>query len=166
MKEKSALNVLKKIDGKLEEVLMGAFLIGISLIILLQIVMRLLKTSLPWPEELARYLYVWSVFLSLAYTIRTRTNLRVDLVINFFPAKLQGIMEILLQFVNGAFFFTLFYHSLKVVSAVKMSSQTSPALEIPMYLVYLIVPAGFLLAAFRAVQQIYFRMKAGEGASW
>ena len=160
------MNVLKKIDGKLEEFLMGAFLIGISFIILLQIVMRLMKMSLSWPEEMARYLYVWSVFLSLAYTIRTRTNLRVDLVLNFFPKKLQNAMESLLQVVNSVFFSTLFYHSLNVVSSVKMSSQTSPALEIPMYLVYLIVPAGFLLAAFRAAQQIYFRMKAGERTSW
>lgn len=156
------MSLLKKIDEKFEEVVMGVLLVGISCIILLQIVMRLLKMSLPWPEELARYFYVWLVFLSLAYTIRNRTNLRVDLLVNAFPAKLRRFMEVALQLINAAFLGTLFYHSFRVISAVKMSSQTSPALEIPMYLIYLIVPAGFLLGALRALQQARLFMKGDD----
>jgi TRAP-type C4-dicarboxylate transport system permease small subunit len=154
----------RKLDKSLEGLLMGVLLIGISFIILLQIVMRLLKMSLPWPEELARYFYVWSVFLSLSYSIHTGLNLRVDLLINFLPNKLHTSMNFLLQFVDTLFFTTLFYHSLRVIIAVKTSNQTSPALEIPMYIVYLIVPVGFFLATLRAAQQMYFILK-GEHLS-
>ena len=147
----------------MEEILMGIFLVGISCIILLQIVMRLMRMSLSWPEELARYLYVWSVFLSLACTIRARIILRVDVLINFFPDKLKKGLEVLLQSINVVFFTILFYHSLNVVTVVRTSNQTSPALEIPMYLVYIIVPAGFALATLRSFQQIYLQLK---GISW
>lgn len=163
--------LLKKIDEKFEETLMGLFLVAISCIILLQIVMRLMKMSLSWPEELARYMYVWSVFLSLACTVRNRTALRVDLVIHLFPEKLKKVAETLLPLLDAAFFLTLFHHSLRVITAVKMSNQTSPALEIPMYLVYLIVPAGFFLAGLRALQQLYLRLRdlrsknAGDSAA-
>jgi TRAP-type C4-dicarboxylate transport system permease small subunit len=150
--------MLKKLDKQFEEVIMGVLLIGISLIIFLQIVMRLMRMSLSWPEEMARYFYVWSVFLSLAYTIHTKTNLRVELLVNFFPRKLQKGMEVLLQLINASFFATLFYFSISVVMMVKRSNQTSPAMEIPMYLVYMIVPAGFFLAALRALQQVYFNL--------
>jgi TRAP-type C4-dicarboxylate transport system permease small subunit len=150
--------MLKKLDKRLEEVVMGVLLIGISLIILLQIVMRLMRMSLSWHEELARYFYVWSVFLSLAYTIRTKTNLRVELLVNFLPRKLQKGVEVLLQLINASFFAILFYFSISVVLMIKGSNQTSPAMEIPMYLVYLIVPTSFFLAAFRALQQAYFNL--------
>jgi len=150
------LNAFKRIDEHLEGVVLGSLLIGISFIILLQIVMRLMKMSLPWPEELARYFYVWSVFLSLAFTIRTRNILRVDLLVGFLPLKAQKLIEIITQLVNGVFFSTLALYSIKVIHFVKISRQTSPALEIPMYMVYMIVPAGFALAAYRSLQQIYF----------
>ena len=153
------MNLLKKIDEKFEEFILGGLLIGISSVILLQIVLRLMKMSLPWPEELARYFYIWSVFLSLSYLIRSRTNLRVDLILNFVPDSLKRVLEVFIQLVNAMFFGTLFYHSFRVITAVKMSSQTSPALEIPMYIVYLVIPAGFFLSTFRALQQIYFIMK-------
>ena len=149
------MELLKKIDEKFEEIFLGAFLIGISCIILLQIVLRLMKMSLPWPEELARYFYVWSVFLSLSYLIKTRTNLRVDLILAFLPRLIRRGLEVILQLLNALFFGLLFYHSFQVIDAVKWSSQTSPALEIPMYIIYLIVPFSFLLTAFRALQQIY-----------
>lgn len=156
------MNLLKKIDEKFEEVILGSLLIGIACVIMLQIVLRLMKMSLPWPEELARYFYVWSVFLSLSYLIRTRTNLRVDLLLNFLPDKLERILEVILQMINAAFFGTLFYHSFSVITAVRMSSQTSPALEIPMYLVYLVVPFGFLLSTLRALQQIVLYLKGDK----
>lgn len=156
------MGLLKKIDEKFEEVLLGSLLIGISCVIMLQIVLRLMKMSLPWPEELARYFYVWSVFLSLSYLIRTRTNLRVDLLLNFLPSTLERILEVILQVINALFFGTLFYHSFSVITAVKMSSQTSPALEIPMYLIYMVVPLGFLLSTLRAVQQAWFYLKGDK----
>lgn len=150
------MDLLKKIDAKFEEVILGSLLIGIACVIMLQIVLRLMKMSLPWPEEIARYFYVWSVFLSLSYLIRTRTNLRVDLFVNGLPPKPARILEVFLQMINALFFGTLFYHSFSVITAVKMSSQTSPALEIPMYMVYMIIPFGFLLSTLRAIQQIFF----------
>jgi TRAP-type C4-dicarboxylate transport system permease small subunit len=156
------MKILRKLDDHLEGTIMGTLLIGISFVILLQIVMRLLKMSLSWPEEIARYFYVWSVFLSLAYTIRTKTNLRVDIVVNFFPAGARRIIETFLHLLNAVFFATLFYYSISVVISVKMSRQTSPALEIPMYAVYAIVPVGFLLAAVRALQQFYFGVKGAR----
>ena len=152
---------LKTVDEKFEEVILGALLIGIACVLLLQIVLRLMKMSLPWPEELARYFYVWSVFLSLSYLIRTRTNLRVDILINVLPRRFERGVEALLQLVNALFFSTLLVHSFRVITVVKMSSQTSPALEIPMYIIYLIVPAGFFLSAVRALQQVYFIVRRG-----
>ena len=43
-----------------------------------------------------------------------------------------------------------------MVQKVQISGQTSPAMEVPMYLVYAIIPIGFALASLRSVQAIYF----------
>jgi C4-dicarboxylate transporter DctQ subunit len=68
--------VIKIIDKNLEQFFMGIFLVSISTIMFIQVFMRLLGASLAWAEELCRYMYVWSVFLSISLTIKKQTILR------------------------------------------------------------------------------------------
>lgn len=147
---------IKYLDEHLEEYFMGAFLIGISCIMFVQIFMRLMGSSLPWAEELCRYFYLWSVFLSISFTIRKGIILRVDLLLNSLPRKIRKFVEILLQLITVVLFLFLAYYSLLTVLGVKASFQTSPAMELPMYIIYSIIPVGFILASVRSLQNIFF----------
>ena len=150
------MKLLKKLEGSFEEIIMGIFLIGMSLILLMQILMRMTGNSLTWAEEVARYMYVWSVFLSVACTLRTGNVLKVDLIHQMLPAGVRKVLEIILDLINVALFGYLTYHAFFLVQSVQMSNQKSPALEIPMYLVYWIIPVGFALATLRSAQRVYF----------
>lgn len=147
--------LIKNLNEHFEEYLMGAFLIGISCVMFIQIIMRFIGNSLAWAEELCRYFYIWSVFLSISFTIRKNSILRVDLLLSLLPKKLQRVVEIMLQFITIVVFTFLGYYSVLTVKGVKESLQTSPAMEIPMYLVYSIIPIGFFLVSIRSIQQIY-----------
>lgn len=151
------MKFMRKLEGSLEEWILGALLIGMSLILLIQILMRaVFGNSLTWAEEVARYFYVWSVFLSLGCTIRTRNILKVELILDHLPKRVRQILEVLLDVINVVLYAFLAYYSVAAVQNVYVSGQTSPALEIPMYLVYTIIPIGFVLASLRSVQKIYF----------
>lgn len=148
--------VFRLIDEHLEGYTMGVLLIGISCIMFLQIIMRVTGSSLSWAEELSRYFYVYSVFLSLSYTVRNSTVLKVELMIDLLPQKAKNGVQIILQLFNAMFFCFMSYYSVLVVYGVKVSSQTSPALELPMYTIYLIIPISFILTSLRSFEQIYF----------
>lgn len=151
------MKLIKKLDQSLEEWILGALLIGMAVILLIQILMRaVVGSSLTWAEEVARYFYVWSVFLSLGCTIRSGNILKVDLLLGHLPGLLRRSLQIFLDLIETVFYAYLAYISVSVVGSVRISGQTSPALEIPMYLVYLIIPVGFVLASLRSVQKIYF----------
>lgn len=151
------MNLLKKLDSSLEEWILGALLIGMSIILMFQILMRVFSgRSLTWAEELARYFYVWSVFLSLGCTIRTKNILRVELLLDLLPKSFRKTLNIILDVLNVILYAFLAYTSISVVQKVQISGQTSPAMEVPMYLVYAIIPIGFALASLRSVQAIYF----------
>lgn len=151
------MKFLKKLDQSLEEWILGVALIAMSVILLAQILMRaLVGNSLTWAEEVARYFYVWSVFLSISCTIRKRNILKVDLVLDLFPSKIRKVMEIVLDLINVVLYAFLAYYSVATVQGVYVSGQTSPALEIPMYLIYLVIPIGFTMASLRSIQKIYF----------
>lgn len=149
------MNFIRKLDENIEEYVMGVLLIGISVVMFIQIFMRLVGASLSWAEELCRYFYIWSVFLSISYTVKKRIVLRVDLLINLLPEKLRNLIEAVLHLITIAFFSFMGYYSILTVSGVKASAQTSPAMEIPMFIVYTIIPIGFFLTALRSAQQLY-----------
>lgn len=150
------MKLWRKLEGSFEEIIMGIFLIGMSLILLLQILMRMTGNSLTWAEEIARYMYVWSVFLSVACTLRSGNVLKVDLIHQMLPAGVRKGLEIVLDVINVALFAYLTYHAFFLVQGVQISNQKSPALEIPMYWVYWIIPIGFGLACLRSVQRVFF----------
>lgn len=146
-----------KVEKNFEETILGILLVGMSLILLIQILMRVVaQNSLTWAEEIARYFYVWSVFLSIGCTIRMRNILRVDLVLQLIPAKARRVVELLLDAANVVLYAFLCKCSITVVQGVQNSGQTSPALELPMYAIYFIIPVGFALASLRSLQKIYF----------
>jgi len=149
------MKFIKAIDEHFEEYIMGYLLIGIASVMLVQIFMRFIGESLVWAEELCRYFYLWSVFLSISFTIKKGIILRVDLLINRLPREIQKLIEIILQLINIAFFSFMSYYSILTVRGIMLSEQSSPAMEIPMFIVYTAIPIGFVLATLRSAQQIY-----------
>ena len=60
--------VLHWLDENLEEFLLVVFLIAMTLIMGIQVLSRyVLGQSLSWSEEITRYLFIWSGFLSVSY---------------------------------------------------------------------------------------------------
>src|SRR5690606_12288318 len=91
-----------------------------------------------------------------SFSIRKGIILRVDLLVNSLPRKIKKYVEVLLQLIPVVLFLFLAYYSLQTVSGVKSSFKTSPAMEIPMYIIYSIIPVGFILASVRSIQNICF----------
>lgn len=154
------MSVIRWIDQHLEEVILSIFLILIACVMMLQVIMRyVVGSSLSWAEEFCRYLFVWSSLLSIGYSIRKKTILRVDSLIEMFPFGLKRLFKIAVEIIVLVFFAYLFVKSIPVVNMIKESGQTSPAMEIPMYIVYLSAIVGFLLAVIRSIQSLLEMVK-------
>lgn len=147
--------LLEWLDAHFEESLLGIFLILITVIIFLQVIMRyLFSRALAWPEEFTRYCLVCSTLLSLAYCIRYKIMLRVDIVVNFLPKAVRTVLEFLIQLLSLDLYGYLFYHSFSTVELSWNSQQTSTAMGFPMYILYAFGTACFGLAVLRTLQSI------------
>ena len=81
VQQKNSLNALIHwLDLHLEETFLVVMLVLIAGVTMLQVIVRKIPgmASLTWAEELCRFLWIWSVFLSLPYTIRTDSMLPVS----------------------------------------------------------------------------------------
>ena len=61
---------------------------------------------------------------------------------------------------NLVFFGACAYVSIDIIATVYNSTQSSPAMRIPMYFVYLVLPVGMFISVFRTIQMLYLNIRA------
>ena len=96
--------ILHYLDEYLEEFLMVIFLIAMTLIMGIQVFSRyILGMSLSWSEEITRYLFIWSAFLSFSLCTRKCISIKIDQFIQLFPRKYSQfyILLFVIIFKNG-----------------------------------------------------------------
>lgn len=135
---------------------MVVLLVTISVVMLAQIFARyVLNNSMSWPEEFCRYCYVWTVFLSLSYTIKRGNMLRVGIVMDMFPTFIRNLVSLFCNVIMLALFAVFFRHSLLVVDNIKnVTGEISSAMQLPMWIMYMCTVIGFGLSTVRSVQAI------------
>lgn len=67
---------------------------GMMGIICMQVFCRfILNNALSWPEEAARFLMVWSLFLAAAYALRSREHVGLNYFVDRLPKKYQQLWD-------------------------------------------------------------------------
>ena len=148
------MKVIKWLDEHFEETFLVFFLVLISCITMLQIVARTFFAALPWPEEFCRYCWIWSVFISLPYTMRKGNMLRVNVLVDLLPTKARNAINIVIDLINTVVMALFFNGSITVIQNALNSGRTSPAMELPMAAVYICLLIGFGLGFIRGIQQV------------
>jgi TRAP-type C4-dicarboxylate transport system permease small subunit len=103
----------------------------------------------PWTEELARFLLIWIGLLGAAYVAGQNKHLAIDIL----PGSLEGARQKRLQWVIrliivGFAASVLVAGGARLVYITQKLGQYSAALQVPLYLVYSIVPFSGLLIIF------------------
>lgn len=126
---------------------------------LAQVIFRyVLEAPLPWSEELARYCFVWLVFLGGAVGLARGIHLGVDLLVNRMPVKMQRAMSSITSIFIAVFAGSVVYASFPVI---KMNMlQRSPALGVQMSWIYIAIPISMCLIILICVERIWFSMRA------
>jgi TRAP-type C4-dicarboxylate transport system permease small subunit len=116
----------------------------------------LLQTPSSTSEEIARFLLIWISMIGAVYCYRTKAHLGLNILTNKMKAKQKKNAELLshvlifcfsalVLVVGGSQLVNLSYHPV----------QTSPALNLPMGLIYLVLPISGLLFCFYAVVECF-----------
>jgi C4-dicarboxylate transporter DctQ subunit len=143
-----------KILDKIEEIFISAAILFSALLVLLNVVLRLTGNGSIWSEELIRYLLIWVTFIGLSFCVRKNDHMLID----FLPGLLKGNFKKSLLLLNhsiGLLFALVFsWFSLEFINFSMNTNQLSPALNVPMYIIYIVIPISGLLMAIRYSQKI------------
>lgn len=118
-----------------------------------------LNNPLMFPEEISRYAYVWITFIGLSLATKTREHIRVDAGVSLLPRAGRRAVSCLVDLTSLAVLLWLSFLGVRFMFFSRMS--ISPALEIPLNLVYVSFPLGCLLAALRLSVHLMAELRGG-----
>lgn len=143
----------KKVFNNIEEFFVIILLFIMTVVVFWQVVCRfVLKASLPWSEELSRYILVWVTFLGASIGVKRGAHIGVEAFLLLLPKKVRGYMNYVIAAICVVFCLIVFKESLGIIEKQFVNSQVSPAMQIPMWWAYLAVPVGMILMSIRFIQ--------------
>lgn len=152
--------MLKWLDENLEEFLMIALLIAMTVIMGIQVFARYaLGASLSWSEELTRYLFIWSGFISVSYCTKKCISIKIEQFVAMFPRRGKALFKVVNHTIELALFLYLIPYAVLYLKSAFESGQVSPACQIPMYYIQAAPLFSFVLVAFRIVQRWIIEFK-------
>jgi TRAP-type transport system small permease protein len=122
------------------------FLAVLCVNVFLQVVLRYgFGYSTRWTLEISRYLMIWVVLLASGPALKHGALVGVDTAVRLLPPRLRFGITATVRGLMGVFSVLMIVQSFKLMRSQWEMEQASPALEVPMALVSLGIPLGFLL---------------------
>jgi len=152
-------NVLKNLD-RIEEFFISMALLFVTLLLFINVITRYsFGYSIKWAEELTRYLLIWVTFVGSSVCVRKQKHVGIDVLLTKCPTGKRWIISLIIAVIGLLFSFILTVYGWKITHSVILSKQLSPAMMLPMYLIYISIPIGGLLMSIRYFQVILAYLK-------
>jgi len=138
------IELLKVLYRKPVEFVCGVLMAAITGVVFLQVISRyVFRHPFDWPEELARFLFVWVALLGAALALRRGAHFSIEALFKRFSKRWQLIIALFIHGLLGLFILVVTIKGFEL--ALRIREQLSSGMEIPMTFPYLAVPVSFAI---------------------
>jgi len=154
------LNIFDKIIGFINRFI-AAFGIsaGVALAFINVVVRYGFDGSLTWASELTTYLFLWSAFFGAAYCFKIDAHISINLFLEKVSSKTAKFLMIISHIITLIFLSAIAYYGYEYILLVQEMEEVSIDLEVPMWIVYLVIPVSFGFGAFRVFEKLLYIIK-------
>lgn len=127
---------MKQADHFLWRIVDAAILLavlGMVALIALQVGSRLIGASVPWTEELSRFLFIWTVWLGLAASFRLGAHPSLNILPDSAPHALRLFFRAVQVMATVILFSAVTWHGMALLRQQITFGEQSPILQIGMY---------------------------------
>jgi TRAP-type C4-dicarboxylate transport system permease small subunit len=146
----------KSIISRAEEIFSSISLAAMVVIISVQVFQRyVLQYSLDWSEELARYFFIWSVYIGCSFATKEDRHLEVT-ILRFIRGGLFAKPIIIIAYLLTILFCgSIAVWGTQMVIFLIGTGQKTQALEIGMFWIYIAIPLGMGLMGLRTCERLW-----------
>lgn len=150
------MGALRAIWYRLEEGFIALLLTFMTIVTFVQVVMRYgFGTGILWGQEAVLYAFAWLVCFGLAYGIRTRAHLGIDLVVKMMAPPTQRIVGLLAIAACALFAGLMLWGSYVYIAKLYEVGVEAQDLPIERWLLGAIMPFGFALLLVRLATEAW-----------
>jgi C4-dicarboxylate transporter, DctQ subunit len=172
-RQAEVVEVIDAVDGtprpatrlSVEEWIVSAILGVMVVVIFAQVVARyVFGSSFTWSEELARYAFIWLVFVGLGAVTLRGEHIVVDALTARLPDAARRVATQAVHAIVFAVNVLVIVAAVRMVYVLEELGQSSPALGLPMWTVYAAAPVGLAVASARLIQVSVQLWRTPEGS--
>jgi TRAP-type C4-dicarboxylate transport system permease small subunit len=152
--------ILKWLDDNFEMYLSIILMSAMTIILFIQVIARrVFNNSLTWSEEVARYIFIWLIYFGISYGAKIMKHIKIEAFLGVYPKKVRPYIEILGDVIFFAFGIFIIFTSWEWAQREIMLQEKSPAVHLPMWIVYIAPAVGYTCTCIREIQTIVHRVK-------
>jgi TRAP-type C4-dicarboxylate transport system permease small subunit len=149
------VNALNRGLTVVENVLAAGALAAATIIAIVAVVLRSgFGVFLFWSEEAIIYLIIFSTFFGAVITLRAQEHVNVDVIATFLGRRGKQVMALVALVVTLVYLGAVGFYAWMLLFEPFSSSTSTPALELPLWVVESAVAIGFTLMFLRAIELI------------
>lgn len=125
------------------EYLSMALVTLMALLVIAQVVLRyVFNDPLTWSEELARFSFIFLAFIGIGAAYGRRRHMAIDAIVILLPPGIKRIVEVSVAAIATAFLIAVIVIAFRSIAELYKMEVTTPAMELPMAYIYLVIPLG------------------------
>lgn len=125
-----------------------------TVIVFGQVILRFVfNNALPWPEEISRYLMIWSCFLGSSLAVKHGEHIGVLFIVQKIPDGIRRYISFVVKLAVIVFLAFAAYHGFRMLEMTRR--QVAPASGLNMAIAYAAIPVGSLFGLVHALVNIF-----------
>lgn len=149
------MKILDAVLNRIEKWIGMLSLLAMTLLVLIQIVFRLSGIPVAWTEELARYMFVYSIFFGASYAVRLNRHLKVEVLGALVKERGSLVFRIITCVSSLVFYIILARIMLRITTNMLSVRMLTPSLQLNLLWVYLAPSVFTVFSIIRCVQNIW-----------
>jgi C4-dicarboxylate transporter DctQ subunit len=127
---------------------------SLAVLLITNVFARTFFQSIYFAEEVSKFLVMLTTFTGVSYGVRKARHIRMGAFLDAMPPKMEKTFLIIICFVSAVVMAIMTWFSYKyLMNAMEMGHMT-PALRVPKWTFYVIIPIGFGLACVQYIRTI------------
>jgi len=141
-----SFDFIDNIISNFEKMMLGLGIIAMATNTIAAVISRFIfNDGIVYTDELNMIFIIVVTFAGLSYAARQGRHIRMSALYDLLNPKLRKVFMVVISIITAAFMFFLAYYSILYIQSVYNSGRILPALGIPVYIIYLWVPLGFII---------------------
>jgi C4-dicarboxylate transporter, DctQ subunit len=127
---------------------------ALSLLLITNVLARTFYQSIYFAEEVSKFLVMLTTFTGVSYGVRKARHIRMGAFLDAMPEKMEKVFIIIICLISAVVMGIMTWFSYTyLLNAMEMGHMT-PALRLPKWIFYVIIPIGFGMAAIQYIRTI------------